>query len=170
MGNAGIGHAGHKVHLGARAARRLVAGHDGAIAVAHHFHVHTLVIGVRVPVVHPHERAHLHLVACRREHLNGIGRKPHDLRRAQLVLIVITQLVIGEALEGDAVAVIVGAHEHRQAAHKVAGRNDVAILGHNKQTTAIKLTITKVNNTRMATVMFPKQCLRGIGQKSTYRL
>ena len=44
------------------------------------------------------------------------------------------------------------------------------ILGHNKQTTAIKLTITKVNNTRMATVMFPKQCLRGIGQKSTYRL
>ena len=133
MGNAGIGHAGHKVHLGARAARCLVTGHDGTVAVAHHFHVHTLVVGVRVAVVHPHERAHFHLVACRREHLNGIGCKPHDLRRAQLVLVVIAQLVIGKALEGNAVAVIVGAHKHRQATHEVAGRNDVAVLSHNEQ-------------------------------------
>ena len=49
----------------AAAARCLVASHDGTVAVAHHFHVHTLVVGVRVAVVHPHERAHLHLVGYR---------------------------------------------------------------------------------------------------------
>ena len=45
----------------------------------------------------------------------------------------IAQLVIGKALEGNTATVIVGAHEHRQAAHEVAGRNDVAVLGHNEQ-------------------------------------
>ena len=54
-----------------------------------------------------------------------------DLPGAQLVLVVIAQLVIGEGLKGDTVAILVPAHQHRQTAQLVPGGDD-AILGENQ--------------------------------------
>ena len=41
--------------------------------------------------------------------------------------------VVGEALEGHTMAVLVAPHQHGQAPHEVAGRNEIARIGHDEQ-------------------------------------
>ena len=131
--HARVGHAGHVVELGHAARRGFVAGHDGAVAIAHDLDVHALVVRVRVAVVHPQEGADLHLVACGGDGAVLVGVHQHDLAGAKLVFVAITQLVVGERLERDAEPVIALADEHRQAAHLVARGDDLAVLRDDEQ-------------------------------------
>ena len=102
----------------------LVPGHDLPVAVAHDLHIHPLVVGVGVAVVGPKEGANLHLLSGGGEGLPAAGRDPYDLPGAQLVGVMVAQLMVGEGLEGDAAAVFALADEHGQAAQLVTGGED----------------------------------------------
>ena len=131
--HARVGHAGHVVELGRAARRGLVARHDGAVAIAHDLDVHAFVIRVRIAVVHPQKRADLHLVAGGGDGAVLVGVHQHDLAGAQLVLVAVAQLVVGERFERDAEAVVALADEHGQAANLVARGDDLAVLGDDEQ-------------------------------------
>ena len=133
MRNAGVGHACNVVDVRQRSCRGFVARHDGAVAIAHHFNVLALVIRVRIAVVRPQKRADFHLVACGRYGLVSVGVHAHDLAGPEFVFVVIAQLVVRERLERDAVALVVFADQHRQAAHLVARGEDFPVVGHDQQ-------------------------------------
>ena len=63
VGDAGVGNAGHIVHIGTLAALFLIPGHDGAVAVAHELHIDPFIVGVGIAVVGPQEGADLHFLA-----------------------------------------------------------------------------------------------------------
>ena len=133
--HAGVGHAGHCSRPGQRPGGALVARHDGAVAIAHDLDVFALVIRIGIPVVHPEERADLHLVAGGRHGLKALGRDAHDLAGPELVGVLVPELVVDEALKGDAVplARLIAADKDGEASHPVAGGEDDAVLGHDEQ-------------------------------------
>src|SRR5699024_10464017 len=116
VGHAGVGYTGHIVHLGQLTLLDLVPGHNLAVAVAHDLHVDALVVGVGVAVVGPEEGADLHLVPGGGQGGPAVGGDPDDLPGAQLVGVVIAQLVVGKGLEGHAATGLALADEHGQAA------------------------------------------------------
>ena len=130
---AGVGHAGHEVDVRHCAGCGLVARHDGAVAVAHHLDVHALVVRVRVTVVHPQEGAYLHAVACGSQRLVAVGAHAHDLAGAELVGVGVAELVVRERFERHAVPVAVAPDQHREAPHRVARSDDVAVARHYQQ-------------------------------------
>ena len=121
MGHAGVGHAGHIVHLGHFTLFHLVPGHDLTVAVAHDLNVDPLVVGVGVTVVSPQEGADAHLVPGGGEGLPPSGGHLDNLAGAQLIGVVVAQLVIGKGLKGHAAAVLGLAHQHGQAAQPIPG-------------------------------------------------
>ena len=112
MGDARVGDAGHVVHLGQDPPLPLAPGHDGAVAVAHDLHVDPLVVGVGVAVVAPEEGADFHLLARGGEDIKAVGPDADNLPGAQLVGVFVAQLVVGEGLEGDAIAPFSPANEN----------------------------------------------------------
>ena len=128
-----IGNAGNGIDVGQDTACLLVTGHDGAIAVAHDLDVLSLVFGVGIPIVNPQESAYLHVIARLGERAIAIAGDVDDLGGTELVIGDVTELFVGEGLEGRAVAVIVLADEDGQATHLVARRDDVLVIGHDEQ-------------------------------------
>ena len=124
MGQAGVRHTRHEVHLGQAALGHLVPGHDFAVAVAHDLHVDALVIGVGIAVVSPEECADAHFVPGGGEGLHAVRRDPDDLLGAQFIGGLIAQLLIGEGLKGDAAALLVLAHQDRETPQFVPGGDD----------------------------------------------
>ena len=133
MGDAGVGDAGHIVHLGQLAPGHLVPGHDLAVAVAHDLYIHPLVVGVGIAVVGPQEGADLHLLAGGREGLDAVGSDADDFPGAQLIGVGIAQLVVGKGLEGDAVGPLLFPDQNRKPAHPVPGGDDLALAGQDQQ-------------------------------------
>ena len=129
VGQAGVGHAGHIVQVLGHAPLLVVLSHALAVAIAHDLYVHALVVGVGVAVVGPEEGTDLHVLPRLGQGLPAVGSDLYDLTGAQLVGILIAQLVIGEGLEGDAAALVVFADEYGQTAQPVAGGDDLAPLG-----------------------------------------
>ena len=110
-----------------------IARHDRTIAVAHDLDVHAFIGGGGIAIVGPEEGADLHLFAGWRERFVPIGRDVHDLGGAQLVDRFVIDLLVGERLEGRAVAFVVLADEHWQTTESIARGDDVAFFGHEQQ-------------------------------------
>ena len=122
MRHAGIRHARDVVHIGQAALCELLPRHDVAVMVAHDLDVHALVIRVGVSVVRPEEAADLHLLARGRDGLVAVSRQRHDLARAELVGVLIAELVIGKRFKRDAqTAVRMLADQNGQPSQLVAG-------------------------------------------------
>ena len=128
MGDAGVRHPGHIVHLGQLAPGHLVPGHDLPVAVAHDLYIDPFVVGVGIAVVGPQEAADLHLLAGGGEGLEAVSGDADDLTGAQLVGVVVVQLVVGKGLEGDTAAAVVLPHQDRQTAEPVPGGDDLTLL------------------------------------------
>ena len=124
VGNAGIRDTGHIVHIRKGALLFLLPSHDLTVADTHDLHIFALVVGVGVAVVGPQEGADLHLVPGGRKLLHAVGGDFHDFAGAQLVDVLVAQLVVGKGLKGDTAAVGVLAHQNRQATHLVPGGDD----------------------------------------------
>ena len=124
VGDAGVRDPRHVVHLRELAPLDLVPGHDLAVAVAHDLHIHPLVAGIGIAVVGPEKGADAHVLPRGGEGLPAFGGNFHNLLGAQLVGVLIAQLVVGEGLEGDAAALPALPDEHRQAAQAVPGGVD----------------------------------------------
>src|SRR5699024_2147265 len=129
VGNAGVGYAGHKVHLGHLSPGGFVPGHDGPVAVAHNLYIDPLIVGVGVTVVGPQEGADLHLLAGGGEGLKAVGGDADNFLGAQLIGVVIAQLVIGEGLKGHTAAPHFLPDEDRQPPQLVPGGDDLTLLG-----------------------------------------
>ena len=128
MRKAGVGNTRHVVDVGSRAVGHGVAGHDLAVAVAHHLDVLAFVVGVRITVVRPEEGAQTHLLGSGRENLDALGRDLDDFLRSELIVVLVAELVVDEALERDAVAVFILADENGQTTELVAGDNNAVGL------------------------------------------
>ena len=131
--HAAVRHARDVIDVRHAALRGFARGHDLAVAHAHELDVLTLVVGVGIAVIRPEERADAHVRAGGGEGFAGIGRQADDFLGAQLVMVGVAELVIGEGLEGDAHGVFLFADEHRQAAQLVARGDDLALVGEDKQ-------------------------------------
>ena len=133
VGQTRVGHTSHIVQVLGHAPGLVILGHALAVAIAHDLYVHALVIGVGVAVVGPEEGTDLHVLPRLGQGLPAVGSDLYDLTGAQLVGILIAQLVIGKGLEGDAAALVVFADEYGQTAQPVTGGNDLAPLGEDEQ-------------------------------------
>ena len=131
VGQTGVGNAGHIVHILGHIPLLVGPGHDFAVAVAHDLHVDPLVVGVGVAVIGPQEGADLHVLSGGGEGLKAVGGDLYNLPGAQLVGVLIAQLVVGEGLEGYAAALRPLADEDGQAAQLVPGGDD-AVGGENE--------------------------------------
>lgn len=128
-----IGDSCHVVELGDAHLFGLVARHDRAVAVTHDLDIHAFVGGRGIAIVGPEEGADLHVFASGRERFVAISRDVHDLGGAQFVDRFVIDLLVGERLEGRAIAFVILADEHRQAAEPIARGDDVALFGHEQQ-------------------------------------
>ena len=81
----------------------------------------------------PQEGADFHIVARGGYGLVGIGVHAHDFAGAELVFVIVIELVVREGFEGNAVALFVLANQDGEAADFVACCDDVAFIGHDKQ-------------------------------------
>ena len=124
VGQTGVRHARHEVHVRHGAGFHFLAGHDLAVAVAHDLHVFALVVGVGVAVVRPQEGADLHFRAGGGQLSKAVRRHFHDLPGAKLVMVLIAQLVVGEGLEGYAQAVVIFPHQNGQPPQPIPGGDD----------------------------------------------
>ena len=79
VGQTGVRHARHEVHVRHGAGFHFLAGHDLAVAVAHDLHVDALIIGVGVAVIGPEKAADLHFLTRRRDGLIAVPGQGHDL-------------------------------------------------------------------------------------------
>ena len=119
MRRAGIRHTGHQI-----AGDIVAIGKLFAAVVTHLLHVHTLIGGSGIAVVHPEERADLHSVARLHKLLHALCRDAHNLAGAKFPCMRIAKVHIGKVFKGDAVCPLFFADGERCTAPFVAGRID----------------------------------------------
>ena len=129
MRQAGVRHACNVVHIRQRSLFQLILSHDLAVAVAHDLDVDALIVGVRIAVIAPEKRADLHVLPGGRERFKAVRRNAHNLVRAELIGVLIAQLVVGERLERYAVPALIPSDVYRQPAEPVARGEDLAPFG-----------------------------------------
>ena len=128
MGYAGIGDAGHIIHIGQCAVFRFIPSHDGAVSVTHHFYVDAFIVGVRVAVIAPEEGADLHILPGGIQDLIALRGQLYDLAGAKLIFIFIAQLVICKGFKRNSIAQFILADQYRQSSKLISGSDDGIIF------------------------------------------
>lgn len=104
---------------------RLIAlTHGYAAGIAHQLGVAAFVVGSGEAVVHPEERAYLHLGAGLAELLHAISRDAYDLARTYEIRGLIAEILESGRLGSDSVCIQSFAHYDRGTAPCVASGND----------------------------------------------
>ncbi|MPM52698.1 hypothetical protein SDC9_99459 [bioreactor metagenome] len=116
VGSTGVGHARDMVdRLG------LALCEIRTVLIPHFLDIDPLVGGGWVAEIGPKKCADAHFVAGLRHGLNAVRRHFHDFTGAELIVVGISDVVVGEGLEGGAVSPLLVADQHGGAAVPVAG-------------------------------------------------
>ena len=111
---------------------RVVLGQNSAAVIAHLFYVFPLIVGGRISIIRPEERADLHLFSGGRLFNHLVRRNQHNFPRSQFLIFAVTQIQVCGRFKRYAETVLLFSDDKRGAAQTVA-RGINTVLGQNQQ-------------------------------------
>ena len=138
--HARVGNAADKVGFGI-----VFHAHLPAVFLAHVFSVDAFVVACRKTVVHPQERAYLHLVRRFLQYLHAVGAQAYDFARTDVAHHLVVEVGEARRLARGCIGTILASDDDRRAPHVVACGYDAVFSQYEHRARAVNLLVDEVD-------------------------